>query len=103
MVDQSVAIKIAKDFVKDCKLSGLKFDKVLLFGSFAKGTVHEGSDIDLLLVSNQFTDNVFENLKLYVKVNIRYPIIETHPFSETLFQKEDEFIQSIIKNCIEII
>jgi predicted nucleotidyltransferase len=68
MVTRETAIKTEKLFISDCQLAGLTFSKVLLFGSVAKGTAHDWSDIDLLLVSGQFTDNVFENLKLYAKI-----------------------------------
>jgi len=103
MVDQATAIKTARAFIYECQVTGLHFDKVFLFGSFATGNSHEGSDIDLLMVSKQFTENIFENLKLYSKVNIRYPIIETHPYPERYFKKGDDFIQSVLDNSIEII
>ncbi len=103
MVDQSTAIKTATEFVNECRAAGLHFDKVFLFGSFANGPTHEGSDIDLLMVSKQFSENIFENLKLYSKVNIRYPIIETHPYPEKYFRKGDDFIKLVLKNSIEIV
>ncbi|MFM8912594.1 MAG: nucleotidyltransferase domain-containing protein [Flammeovirgaceae bacterium] len=102
MVTQQAAINIAQAFVKECKAIGLTFDKVMLFGSFAKGVAHEGSDIDLLLVSKKFTDDVFANLKHYNKVNIKYPSIETHPYSYQQFMEGDEFIVHIAKVGIEI-
>ena len=79
MVTRETAIRIATSFVNDCQLSGLTFHKVVLFGSAAKGLTHEWSDIDLLLISDQFGDNIFDNLKLYSRINIKYPIVETHP------------------------
>jgi len=103
MVDQSTAIKTARAFINECQATGLFFDKVFLFGSYAFGKAHEGSDIDLLMVSKQFTENIFENLKLYSKVNIRFPIIETHPYPERYFKQGDDFIKSVLDNSIEII
>ena len=49
MVTREIAINTAKSFVRDCKSNGLTFYKVFLFGSAAKGNMHEWSDIDLLL------------------------------------------------------
>ena len=103
MVTQSTAIKTAKSFINDCLTTGLSFHKVLLFGSFAKGTAHEWSDIDLLLISDQFNDNVFENLKLYSKINIKYPAIETHPYSTEHFSNGNPFIDEIRKEGIDIL
>ncbi len=102
MVNRESAIKIAKKFIRDCRGSGLTFHKVFLFGSAAKNTAHEWSDIDLLLISDQFGDNVFENLKLYSKINIKYPIIETHPYPTEYYNEGDDFIKEICKDCIEI-
>ncbi len=103
MVTRESAIKTARLFVSDCKLNGLVFHKVFLFGSAAKNTTHEWSDIDLLLISDQFSDNVFENLKLYSKINIKYPVIETHPFPTRYYYEGDDFINEISKDTIEIL
>jgi predicted nucleotidyltransferase len=102
MVTREIAINTAKSFVRDCKSNGLTFYKVFLFGSVAKGNMHEWSDIDLLLVSDQFNDNVFDNLKLYSKINIKYPIIETHPYPTNYYMDGDSFINEVIKESIEI-
>ena len=102
MVTQQAAIETAKAFVRDCAMAGLVFDKVLLFGSYAKGTAHEAYDIDLLLVSSLFNDDVFANLRLYSKININYPIIETHPLSLGRLLHADEFIKKISQEGIEI-
>ncbi len=102
MVTREIAIKIAQSFVKDCNSIGLTFFKVFLFGSMAKGNMHEWSDIDLLLISDQFNENVFDNLKLYSKINIKYPVIETHPYPTDYFLGGDSFINEAIKESIEI-
>ncbi len=102
MVTRETAIEIASSFVEECRQNGLTFHKVLLFGSAANNTMHQWSDIDLLLISDQFGSNVFENLKLYVKINSKYPIIETHPYPTTHFYEGDEFIEKICRESIEI-
>lgn len=102
MVNRETAINTAKSFVNECRENGLKFYRVFLFGSVAKEQNHEWSDIDLLLVSDQFNDNIFDNLRLYSKINIKYPIIETHPFPVEYFKEGDEFINKILKESIQI-
>jgi predicted nucleotidyltransferase len=102
MATRKTAIKTAKSFVRDCKIQGLNFYKVLIFGSVAKGNAHEWSDIDLLLISDQFGENIFENLKLYSKINIKYPNIETHPYPTNYYKEGDSFIEEIEKNSIVI-
>ena len=103
MLNRLFAIETAKSFVNDCMEKGLKFHKVLMFGSASSDTMEEYSDIDLLLISDQFNDNIFENLKLYSKINLHYPIIETHPYSIKNYYSGDPFIDEISHNSIEII
>jgi predicted nucleotidyltransferase len=103
MVTKEIVINTAKSFVSECLAKGLVFHKVLLFGSASRDEMHEWSDIDLLLVSDQFNDNVFDNLKLYSIINIRYPIIETHPYPTSCYYSGDPFIEEVLKNSIEII
>lgn len=103
MVTRESAINTARSFINDCRLNGLTFHKVFLFGSVVKESAHEWSDIDLLLISDQFGDNVFENLKLYSKINIKYPIIETHPYPTKYYYEGDDFIKEISKESIEIL
>ena len=103
MVTRESAINSARLFINDCRSNGLTFHKVFLFGSAAKNRTHEWSDIDLLLFSDQFSDNVFENLKLYSKINIKYPIIETHPYPTKYYYEGDNFMKEISKESIEIL
>lgn len=102
MVTRESAINTARLFIGECESNGLTFHKVFLFGSAAKGITHEWSDIDLLLISDQFGENVFENLKLYSKINIKYPVIETHPYPTKYYYEGDDFIKEIHKDSIEI-
>jgi hypothetical protein len=103
MVTREIAINTAKLFVGDCKMAGLTFYKVLIFGSVAKNKIHEWSDVDLLLISDQFSDNVFENIKLYSKINIKYPNIETHPYPTNYYKAGDSFLDTVIIDSIEIV
>lgn len=103
MVTRETAINTVKSFINDCQSNGFVFHKVLMFGSAAKNMTHEWSDIDLLLISDQFGSNVFDNLKLYSKINIKYPIIETHPYPTKYYYEGDDFIKKISKESIEII
>lgn len=102
MVDRETAISTAHLFVDECRKNGLNFYKVLLFGSFAKNNIHNFYDIDLLAISDQFTDNIFENIRLFAKVNIKYPIIEVHPYPTSHYLEGDDFILEIEKESIAI-
>lgn len=103
MVTRESAISMARLFIDDCQSRGLTFHKVFLFGSAAKDRTHEGSDIDLLLISDQFTENVFENLKLYAQVNAKYPVIETHPYPTKYYYEGDDFLEEIRREGVEVL
>ncbi len=51
-------IKQLKEFKKSSKAK-FYIDKIILFGSAARGEMNEHSDIDLLLVSKKFRDKSF--------------------------------------------
>ena len=77
--------------------------KIWLFGSYAENKAHEWSDIDLLMISDQFTGNILNDLKLFSKINIKYPQIEAHPYSYRHFIQGNDFINEISKTSIAIV
>ena len=50
---------VIKVYLKELKKK-IKPEKVILFGSYAKGTADRDSDIDLVIVSNDFKRMAFE-------------------------------------------
>lgn len=50
---------VIRDFAEALKEQGLKVDKIILFGSQARGDAREDSDIDLLVVSPDFVKMPF--------------------------------------------
>jgi predicted nucleotidyltransferase len=80
-----------------------KIDYVILFGSYAKGTNHEDSDIDIAVVSSDITD-VFDDMAKFMTltwgINTK---IEPHPIkTEEFKENENPFIDEIIKTGIEL-
>ena len=102
MFTKETAIDIATKFVSDCISSGIDIEKAVLFGSVTKNKQHEYSDIDIALISNQFSLNFLKNNQLTSKINIRYPDIEVHHFNTDYFQKGDPFIEEINHTGFEI-
>lgn len=45
LVDQCIALLSAE---------GISVERVLLYGSYARGTAHEGSDVDIVVISKDF-------------------------------------------------
>ena len=59
------AINIAKKFSEKA-INVLKADEIILFGSYARGTNHKDSDIDIALVIN---NNKYNFFKAYAKLS----------------------------------
>jgi len=45
---------IIDSFRKAIEKQGIRVERLILYGSFAYGTPHEGSDIDLIIISEDF-------------------------------------------------
>jgi uncharacterized protein len=52
-------LKILSRFRKVIEDKNIKVDKLILFGSYAHGTFKEESDIDILVISDDFADKDF--------------------------------------------
>jgi len=102
MLTKEIAIKQATDFILDCIQNGISIEKAVLFGSVAKNEQREYSDIDVALISSQFTKNFISNTKLTSKINIRFPLIEVHHFNSDYYKQGDPFIAEINKSGFEI-
>lgn len=53
-MDKSTVLAIISDFAKALEAESIKPQKIILFGSYSTGTQHEGSDIDLIVISEDF-------------------------------------------------
>lgn len=102
MLTREIAIKQATNFILDCLKCGIGIEKAILFGSVAKNELREYSDIDIALISNQFTKNFILNNRLTSKINIRFPLIEVHHFNSDYYKKGDPFIDEINSTGFEI-
>lgn len=66
---KTIAVELAKDFKRRAaKKYGIK--KIILFGSQATGRTREGSDIDLLVVSDSFKKRADFMSKLFAEWHI---------------------------------
>ncbi len=56
-MDRKETLNKVLEYIKLLNESGLLIDKAYLFGSAARNEQHEGSDIDVMLVSKRFDDS----------------------------------------------
>ncbi len=76
---------------------------IILFGSYAKGTEHEDSDIDIAIVSEDF-DDIYDSMAdlmgMTWDIDAR---IEPHPIKKKDFDEESNyFVKEIIDTGIKV-
>ena len=105
MLTQDVVIETVRNYAHDIETCGVHLRTVILYGSFAKGTQHEWSDIDVALVADDFSGLTFNDCKLYSGLGIRKPYIriEERTFPTDYFNQGDPFIEEIKKDGIVIL
>ena len=86
---------------------GIRVDRTILFGSFAKGTPQEGSDIDLIVVSDDFERmNLRERLEILgiAAARIMEPIEAYGCTPQEIEQKEKtDFLEEALTAGEEVI
>lgn len=100
MYKQDVII-IAQQYVKAIHAK-FDFNRIILFGSYAKGNYHEDSDIDIAIVFDDYSNLVdmqLELMRLRRKIDSR---IEPHPFREREFVSANPLVHEILKYGQEI-
>ncbi|MBF9252387.1 nucleotidyltransferase domain-containing protein [Pontibacter sp. 172403-2] len=100
-MDKGQAIEITRKYVDSLKN---KFDiqRAILFGSYAKGTNHDDSDIDVAIILrhvNDIIDTQIELMKLRRQIDLR---IEPHPFDSHDFNRTNPVVNEILKYGIDI-
>jgi predicted nucleotidyltransferase len=103
MLTRETAINTAQDYVKEIKAQGIRLHKAFIFGSFAKGTQHEWSDIDVMLVADEF-QGLPQDMRLFYQVCLKKPYIriEAQTYPTDYFNEGDPFITEIIQTGIEL-
>lgn len=94
---------IIKEYLKDLNRV-IPVDKAILFGSYAKGTYHKDSDIDLAVFSDYFKNitrvDGISFLLQRVK-NFEYDL-EPIPFTREDYLAREGLVAEILKKGIEI-
>ncbi len=67
-----------------------------IFGSHAKGSAGVWSDVDVAVISPDFSDNLYETrlelMRIAVKIDDR---LEPHPFKDELFNDNDPLVSEL--------
>jgi len=101
---KAAVIRDIKRYIARLKKSGIPVEKVLLFGSWARGTPREDSDVDIALISPAFTGDRFLDRRKIVplrrEINSR---IEPIPFNPQTFAGGGILVEEIIRYSEEIV
>ena len=80
-----------------------KIEAIILFGSYAKGTDNEDSDIDIAIISSDFNDIIEDGAKLIGltwKIDTR---IEPHPITTDDYKKvSNPFVKEVMNTGIKV-
>ncbi len=80
-----------------------KIHSAYIYGSYSRGNTTEWSDIDVAVVSPDFSENTFDErlelMKIAAEIDDR---IEPHPFRVEDFESNNPLVSEILKYGIQI-
>jgi len=96
-------VEIVGRFLRMIKDANIRIEKAILFGSYSKGKAWKWSDIDVAIVSPDFSGIAFYDSKRLIPFSLKVDTrIELHPFRPEDFTEENDFVKEIIKNGVEL-
>jgi predicted nucleotidyltransferase len=94
--------KIVKRFI-NLIIEKFNLKKIIIFGSFARGDYHKGSDLDLVIVG-EFKERFIDRIGKIIELNDSDLEIEAMVYTEEEFQKMIQerrpFIEQVLKEGI---
>lgn len=93
-MDKKAVLNTLSVFKKALENKGLKINKMILFGSYALNTYKEGSDIDVVVISEDFASkNYWERIDILSEVIYEvFEPIEAIALTPEEWEKGDSYI-----------
>lgn len=98
-----LALRAARAFMRDVQRAGVRLTAAYLYGSYAKGTAHVNSDIDMALISPDFTGCVDDFDRIKGALAVRDPRIEYVLYTPTQFRRAGPLAHEIKKTGIPLL
>jgi uncharacterized protein len=96
--------KTIDDYIQALNQGNIPIKEAILFGSYARGTNKEWSDIDIALVSEVFVGNRIEDKDKIRKITLSISSeIEVLPFSPEDFDLQNPLAKEILETGIRLI
>lgn len=91
-------IDIVKKYLAGVRQLGIRIDRAYLFGSYAKGKIWEGSDMDVCIVSDDFGEDYLNDKMLLNKVALKIDSrIEPVAYSQIDFENKYDSLADEVK------
>jgi predicted nucleotidyltransferase len=99
-MDKGSVLKIIHHFKDLLEQKEVKVDKIILFGSFARGNYNEISDIDLIVISDDFgTMNYWERIDFLAEAIYEiFEPIEALSFTTSEWEQNDFFLHDYARD-----
>ena len=99
-MDKSTVLRIIADYAKALEAEGVKPQKIILFGSYSTGTQREGSDIDLVVISEDFADkDYWERINVLAAALVEvFEPIEAIAMTPQEWERGDSLIVDFARN-----
>ncbi len=99
-MDKSTVIKVIDRFRVALENSNIKINKIILYGSYANNTNNIDSDIDLIVISEDFiTLNYWERINILSSAIYKiFEPIEAVSFTSEEWKNSDSFLVDYAKN-----
>jgi len=97
---KAAVLKIIGQFKDALEKKGIKIDRIVLFGSYAAGRQRQSSDIDLVVISNDFSGmGYWQRIDLLSDAIYEvFKPIEAVAMSGSEWEKGDSFIADFARN-----
>jgi len=100
-MDKTDALNVVRKYA-DVVKNSFDYQKVILFGSYARDNARKDSDIDIAIVFSDYDnrlDRQVELMKLTRQIDTR---IEPHPFREKEFDYSNPLVNEIVSHGMEV-
>ncbi len=97
-------LEAVKNYVADVK-EVIQIDRAFLFGSHAKGTATEQSDIDVCFFSKDFENlSMVDIMKRLFRLTRKYKGIDIEPrgFPTSELENDNPFVKEILRTGVEV-
>ncbi len=96
--------KTIRQYLEQLDNMGIHIQQAVLFGSYASGNYDEWSDIDLALVSDDFSGDRFEDRNRLRRITLQINSdISPMPFRPEDFTPRSYFVKEILETGIRIL